>query len=112
MKNLLCVPVIAMFICIQFACGNHHSGNAVSTSNPLVEITDSSVKIAYTDNGKGDTTLFFVHGWGINKATLQTRWLISAKNTGLSRLTGRALANRAKTGQTGVPMLMQMILRP
>lgn len=68
MKNLFYVPVIALFVCLQFSCGNHNKVNAVSNSNSLVQITNGPVKIAYTDNGKGDTTLFFVHGWGINKS--------------------------------------------
>jgi pimeloyl-ACP methyl ester carboxylesterase len=68
MKNLFYVSVITLFICLQFACGNHKTSTAVSNTNPLTVIQNGPVKIAYTDNGKGDTTLFFVHGWGINKS--------------------------------------------
>lgn len=32
------------------------------------EVQNQGVKIDYTDNGKGDTTLLFVHGWCINKS--------------------------------------------
>lgn len=33
-----------------------------------IKILNHNVHIAYTDNGDGDTTLLFVHGWCINKA--------------------------------------------
>jgi len=33
-----------------------------------VKISDQGVGIAYNDSGKGDTTLLFVHGWGINRS--------------------------------------------
>jgi len=57
-------PFILSAICIvsviQFSC---------KTNQPtLVKITDQGVNIAYTDNGTGDTTLLFVHGWCINKS--------------------------------------------
>lgn len=47
----------------------------VSCTNPLatnrksdkVKIVNQGVQIDYTDTGRGDTTLFFVHGWCINK---------------------------------------------
>jgi len=68
MKNLLYLPVVALFICLQFACGNHKTSTAESNTKPLPVVLNGQVKIAYTDNGKGDTTLFFVHGWGINKS--------------------------------------------
>ncbi len=32
------------------------------------DVDDQGVNIAYTDTGKGDTTLFFVHGWCLNKS--------------------------------------------
>jgi len=73
MKNLLYVPVIVLFVCLQFACGNHQTSTVVNTANPLIEIKNGNVKIAYTDNGKSDTTLFFVHGWGINKSYFQNQ---------------------------------------
>ncbi len=33
-----------------------------------LEVQNQGVKIDYTDNGQGDTTLLFVHGWCINKS--------------------------------------------
>lgn len=38
-----------------------------STTNNEKFVHDKGVNIAYTDTGKNDTTLLFVHGWGINK---------------------------------------------
>jgi pimeloyl-ACP methyl ester carboxylesterase len=37
--------------------------------NPRIknDIESQGVKISYIDTGKGDTTLFFIHGWCINK---------------------------------------------
>ncbi len=73
MKNLFYVSVTALFICLQFACGNRPTSTTVSSANPLTTIQNGQVKIAYTDNGKGDTTLFFVHGWGINKTYFENQ---------------------------------------
>lgn len=56
-------PFILSMFCIltviQFSCKN--------ALPPAIKVTDQGVNIAYTDNGKGDTTLLFVHGWCINK---------------------------------------------
>lgn len=73
MKNLLYVSVVALSICMLFACDNHPTATTINTANPQVEIKNGAVKIAYTDNGKGDTTLFFVHGWGINKSYFENQ---------------------------------------
>lgn len=37
-------------------------------SNAKMAIHDNGVNIAYTDTGKNDTALLFVHGWCINKS--------------------------------------------
>ncbi len=61
MKPLI-FSAIFILVFIQFCCknvNNHRSGN--------IKITDQGVNISYTDNGKGDTVLLFVHGWCINK---------------------------------------------
>ena len=49
---------------VLIACNNHSRNNIQSTKT---EVQDQGVKIDYTDNGIGDTTLLFVHGWCINK---------------------------------------------
>src|SRR5580698_511349 len=40
---------------------------ALSCNNGPKTVEDQGVQIAYTDSGKGDTTLLFVHGWGLNR---------------------------------------------
>jgi len=40
---------------------------ALSCNNGPKTLEDQGVQIAYTDSGKGDTTLLFVHGWGLNR---------------------------------------------
>ena len=60
MKSFILSAFLLLAI-IQFSC------NKSKTKLGPVKITDQGVNIAYTDNGKGDTTLLFVHGWCINK---------------------------------------------
>lgn len=57
--RLLLLMILSSVI---FSC-NH----SASTANQKITIRDKGVNIAYTDSGKGDTTLLFVHGWAINK---------------------------------------------
>ena len=59
--NPFILSAFCIFTFIQSSCTNIHKD-----AKPL-KITDKGVNIAYTDNGKGDTTLLFVHGWCINK---------------------------------------------
>jgi pimeloyl-ACP methyl ester carboxylesterase len=55
-----------VFALAQFAC-NHPSANSQSASGDKISIENQGVRIDYTDTGKGDITLLFVHGWCINK---------------------------------------------
>jgi pimeloyl-ACP methyl ester carboxylesterase len=58
--------VICILSVLQFSCSNKHKG---STANDKpIKISDQGVNIAYSDSGKGDTTLLFVHGWGLNRS--------------------------------------------
>ncbi|MDB4902372.1 MAG: Pimeloyl-ACP methyl ester carboxylesterase [Mucilaginibacter sp.] len=66
------LSAFCIFIFIESSCTNIHKD-----AKPL-KITDKGVNIAYTDNGKGDTTLLFVHGWCINK----TYWTNQVKYFG------------------------------
>jgi len=68
MKNLFYLPALIALICSLFSCGNNPKATRAGNSNPLIRTWNGRVEISYTDNGKGDTTLFFVHGWGINKS--------------------------------------------
>jgi len=63
MKSLI-IPVLCVLALQQLSCNG--PGNS-TTSTPL-KISDQGVNIAYTDTGKSDTALLFVHGWGINKS--------------------------------------------
>ncbi|HTJ13530.1 MAG TPA: alpha/beta hydrolase [Dinghuibacter sp.] len=50
---------------VTFACALLLLSACGGSSNKSVD--DQGVNIAYTDSGKGDTTLLFVHGWDLNK---------------------------------------------
>ncbi|MFD0766775.1 alpha/beta fold hydrolase [Mucilaginibacter lutimaris] len=63
MKTLHLLPLAFLFAFI-FAC-NSPQKKINLTSN--VSLVSNGVRIDYTDTGKGDTTLLFVHGWAINK---------------------------------------------
>ena len=61
MKALPYLFAISFFVALIISCGN-------SPKHVRVKIHDQGVNIAYTDTGKSDTTLLFVHGWCINKS--------------------------------------------
>ncbi|RYU91438.1 alpha/beta hydrolase [Mucilaginibacter terrigena] len=65
MKNLrlLFVPLLCV---VMFGC-NSSQKNKNPSSASQVSLVSNGVRIDYTDTGKGDTTLLFVHGWAINK---------------------------------------------
>lgn len=61
------VPIPAVpIICLLLACACNAGKD--NQSSDAVRITNQGVNIAYTDTGKGDTTLLFVHGWCINRS--------------------------------------------
>ncbi|MGB4771183.1 MAG: alpha/beta hydrolase [Chitinophagaceae bacterium] len=53
--------------CFLAACQNSTSDNVSSLSDTAITIRSLGSSIAYTDTKKGDTTLLFIHGWGIHK---------------------------------------------
>jgi pimeloyl-ACP methyl ester carboxylesterase len=57
MKNLLTFFALAV---LSMACQNNQK------SEKTEKITESKPNLYYTQSGKGDITLIFVHGWGIN----------------------------------------------
>ena len=69
MKNfaLFFFSTLLLFL---FSCNNDKK--TVSENSPVSaekkKADNSGVNIAYDDNGSGDTTLLFIHGWGINKS--------------------------------------------
>ena len=67
MKKLPALFSLATSIGLWYACTQHPKNkNAVDKS--AVKISNHEVNIAYTDSGKGDTALLFVHGWRIDKS--------------------------------------------
>ena len=54
--------ILFLFLGFVIACNTPSS----RASHPLVQ--HNGVNIVYTDTGRGDTTLLFVHGWCINKS--------------------------------------------
>jgi pimeloyl-ACP methyl ester carboxylesterase len=51
---------------LLFSCNNVNTDSKLPSSDKIA-IDNHGVKIDYTDTGRGDTTLVFVHGWCINK---------------------------------------------
>jgi len=60
--NILSIALSATF----FSCGSPGTEPKAS-SKEKIQIAHEGVNIAYDDMGTGDTTLLFIHGWGINK---------------------------------------------
>jgi pimeloyl-ACP methyl ester carboxylesterase len=67
MKKLPALFSLATSISLWYACIQHPQSKK-TTDFPHIKISNHGVNIAYTDTGKGDTTLLFVHGWCINKS--------------------------------------------
>jgi pimeloyl-ACP methyl ester carboxylesterase len=68
MKSILGKLVLSAFviaISAQYACQTSQDRLADQGKQKIHSL---GVNIAYTDSGKGDTTLLFVHGWCINKS--------------------------------------------
>src|ERR1700761_288990 len=69
LRSYIMKPAIITFLIVlmglQFSC-KPKSGEQ-SAGNQAKKISDKGVNIAYSDTGKGDTTLLFVHGWAINR---------------------------------------------
>lgn len=52
--------IIAACLLLLASCGTEENNKPIAVKN-------GEVNIAYTKEGKGDTALVFLHGWGINK---------------------------------------------
>jgi pimeloyl-ACP methyl ester carboxylesterase len=66
MRILISLLYAGIVLTFQFSC-NNAATNAKPASAEKRIIDNRGVRIDYTDTGNGDTTLFFVHGWCINK---------------------------------------------
>lgn len=62
MKPFMRVILLVLLSPVIFSC--NHPG---AVSSAKTDVHDDKVNIAYTDTGKGDTTLLFVHGWALNR---------------------------------------------
>jgi len=60
---------ILPFLLTLLACNNANK-NSIKAKDSRLPILRNGVTIDYTDSKIGDTTLLFIHGWGIN----QTYW--------------------------------------
>ncbi|MEB0260253.1 MULTISPECIES: alpha/beta hydrolase [unclassified Mucilaginibacter] len=60
----LCLLLVALLWPFIFACNSPQKKLNLTSK---VSLISNNVRIDYTDTGKGDTTLLFVHGWAINK---------------------------------------------
>ncbi|MES2275172.1 MAG: alpha/beta hydrolase [Bacteroidota bacterium] len=69
MKSLFYLLAVTMLSAAFVSC-SHHKTNLIG-ADTLKTIHNNGVNIAYTDTGKNDTTLLFVHGWAINKGYWQ-----------------------------------------
>ncbi len=61
MKDKTLFRLILLLLICSFAAQGHFN------SYPKFQIWNQGVRINYSVYGKGDTTLFFVHGWCLNK---------------------------------------------
>jgi pimeloyl-ACP methyl ester carboxylesterase len=67
MKILLYLFAWIVLSGVISSCNNTSQSSATNTGAKIAVYNDG-VNIAYTDTGKSDTTLLFVHGWCINKS--------------------------------------------
>ena len=68
--QMLRLPHIVLWLLLglQFSCNNGADQQPVASAPAAhPEISRDGVHIDYTENGKGDTTLLFLHGWAIDK---------------------------------------------
>lgn len=67
MKKLPALFSLLASIGLWYACVQHPQSKKATLKSDI-KVSNHGVNIAYTDIGKGDTTLLFVHGWCINKS--------------------------------------------
>ncbi|WP_426667288.1 alpha/beta fold hydrolase [Mucilaginibacter sp. McL0603] len=60
------LSAICILSVLQFSCNS--KSNKSTTADKPIKISNEGVNIVYSDSGNGDTTLLFVHGWGINRS--------------------------------------------
>jgi pimeloyl-ACP methyl ester carboxylesterase len=68
MKHLVYFATIILSSYILTSCNNNNRPVNSIITDSVTAIHNNGVNIAFTDTGKSDTTLLFVHGWAINKS--------------------------------------------
>lgn len=63
--SLFLLSALALFC---FSCNNADKKTTTTSSPEKITVSNQGVAIDFTDTGKGDTVLLFVHGWCINKS--------------------------------------------
>ena len=58
--------LVGILLAVQFSCNNADT-NSKTVSTEKIKIDDQGVNIDYDDSKIGDTTILFIHGWGIDK---------------------------------------------
>lgn len=75
--------LLATVVTILASCNSNDKKTVTETAIAPVEkkkAGNSGVNIAYDDTGTGDTTLLFIHGWGINKTYWADQTAFFSKN--------------------------------
>lgn len=67
MKRLVYLASAILFASLIIACNQAQKATPNKKADSITTVHNGGVNIAYIDTGKSDTTLLFVHGWGINK---------------------------------------------
>lgn len=84
-KLIKFLSVLALVIPMACTSPNNTYSTLDSTAIPKdstaenFKVTNKRVNIAYDDTKKGDTTLLFIHGWGINKTYWENQDTVFAK---------------------------------
>lgn len=67
MRNYPNVSGLLVLFCLLTACKVSSTDKQLEEADAPPSINSLGSNIAYTDTKIGDTTLFFIHGWGINR---------------------------------------------
>jgi pimeloyl-ACP methyl ester carboxylesterase len=68
MKHLFYLAPLILWSATIISCNNGKRPADTVMNDSVTAIHNNGVNIAFTDTGKSDTTLLFVHGWAINKS--------------------------------------------
>jgi pimeloyl-ACP methyl ester carboxylesterase len=57
-----------ILLVLQFACNNADTTSSIPATQEKIKVENQGVHIDYDASKYGDTTLLFIHGWGINRS--------------------------------------------